>query len=195
MHTSYIKAATKKDQFPELEAAEFAFVGRSNSGKSSLLNCLTNNSKLARTSSTPGRTQMVHFFEWQKDIIFADLPGYGYNKASKSTEEKWNRLAGDYLTRQNLAGVLYLTDVRRGFGENELEHMSQIGRHVDLFVVLTKIDKCNQKEMAKQKLRSKKDFDRNIQEHRVFALSNQSKKGIPQLRLAIEESARLFNEG
>ena len=183
METTYIKAATKKDQFPDFPEPEFAFVGRSNSGKSSLLNCLTNHQKAARTSSTPGRTQMVHFFRWQKNIILADLPGYGFSAASKSTEKSWNRLISDYFTRRNIKGILYLTDIRRGFDQYEIEFMKSFPTQFNLYLVLTKIDKCNQKELHKAKLKIVDQLEKSdLEPSSIFLISNLKKKGINELR-------------
>ena len=108
------------DKIPDLGLPEFAFVGRSNVGKSSLINALCNRSKLARTSSLPGRTRLINYFEINKEVMLVDLPGYGFAKASKIEQEKWQSLIGEYLMHnKNLKKVFVLLDIRHEPNEKD----------------------------------------------------------------------------
>lgn len=148
MQAEYIASAAKPDQFPPESLPEFAFLGRSNVGKSSLLNRLVEKEGLAFTSSTPGRTQAIHFFEVESALYLVDLPGYGYARVPASISAEWKGLVEDYLQRrQSLALCLLLLDARRGWMEKDLE----LKRWLEFYgrpylVVATKVDKLNQKE-------------------------------------------------
>ena len=105
--------AVKYEQYPSKDIPEIALVGRSNVGKSSLINCLTNRKNLARTSSTPGKTATINFYDIDKTLIFVDLPGYGFAKVSKNEKEKWGRMIEEYLNeREELVQVVLLVDMR-----------------------------------------------------------------------------------
>jgi GTP-binding protein len=139
-------------QLPPGELPEVAFLGRSNVGKSSLINALLGRRKLVRTSSKPGCTRALNFFLINGCWHFVDLPGFGYAAVSKSLKEEWGRLAMDYLThRENLAAVVLLQDGRRLPGPEELflwEHFRL--RNLPLIPVLTKADKLKQGERSRQ---------------------------------------------
>ena len=125
--------------------AEIAFAGRSNAGKSSAINRLTRKNRLAFTSKTPGRTQLINFFELDADTYLVDLPGYGYAKVSHSMKEEWQRHLGEYLQgRQSLRGLILLMDIRHpltDFDQNMLAWAAE--RHLAVHCVLTKADKLN----------------------------------------------------
>ena len=132
---------------------EFAFVGRSNVGKSSLINALTRNSKLAKTSSTPGKTKLINYFEINKgDFHIVDLPGYGYHKASKEDEKKWVTLLENYfLKSQNLKCVFVLVDIRHDVSPLDLMMIQfLVYNRLPFVVVLTKCDKLTRNEQRKQ---------------------------------------------
>lgn len=132
---------------------EIAFVGRSNVGKSSLINALTNNGKLAKTSSTPGKTKFVNYFKINDGQFYiVDLPGYGYHKASKSAEEKWTRLIESYfLKSQNLKCVFVLVDSRHDVSPLDLVMINfLVANRLPFVVVLTKADKLSKNEQNKQ---------------------------------------------
>ena len=95
--SEYIISATKKSNFPNLNFPQFAFLGRSNVGKSSFINALANNKKIAKTSNTPGKTRLINFFNFSDRFIVADLPGYGYAKVSKEAQAKWQKYLEEYL--------------------------------------------------------------------------------------------------
>jgi GTP-binding protein len=130
---------------------EVAFAGRSNVGKSSAINRLLGRRGLARTSSTPGRTQQLNFFGINELLVLVDLPGYGYAKVSKAAREAWRPLVESYLsTRGVLAGVILIVDVRRGLEEEEFQLLDFLATlAVPALVLATKIDKLNRGEQAK----------------------------------------------
>lgn len=133
----------KADQFPEPNLPEFAFVGRSNVGKSSLLNSLISRKNLARTSGHPGKTQTINFFEVNDSIRLVDLPGYGYAKVSKDLRSKWGKMIEDYIMkRENLKAVIQLIDFRHPPTEDDiLMFQWLIHNEKELIVVATKSDK------------------------------------------------------
>ncbi len=144
---TFLTAASEPHQFPRSTLPEFAFAGRSNVGKSSLLNMLVGKHRLARTSNTPGRTRILFWFEVtpQKGppVIFVDLPGYGYAKVPKAMRESWRPLIEAYLTsRETLRTVFVLIDIRRGAQREERELLEWFaGEGVEAVVVVTKADK------------------------------------------------------
>jgi GTP-binding protein len=193
MDSNYLTSAQKPDQLPSYEAPEVAFVGRSNSGKSTLLNTLLERKSLARTSSTPGRTQMIHFFSLhsgkEKDMIFADLPGYGYHKASSQISKYWDSLMEAYFKRSNLKYVLFLRDVRRKFDLFETDFIKLIAQHTQVVIVLTKSDKCTQKELSQLSNHALEELTKaHVAPGGVFCISSLNKKGILDLSQFIFET-------
>lgn len=144
----FLVSATRPEQFPEAGLPEVAFIGRSNVGKSTLLNALTGQRNLAYSSSTPGRTQAVNFFRVEERFLFVDLPGYGYARAPKSIKDSWQQLIEDYLLqRERLALSVLLLDARRGWMESDLQLKEWLEHHQRSYlVVATKVDKLNQRE-------------------------------------------------
>ncbi|MBT3145784.1 ribosome biogenesis GTP-binding protein YihA/YsxC [Neptunomonas phycophila] len=140
----FLISANKLNQCPEDSGAEVAFAGRSNAGKSSAINALTNNSKLARTSKTPGRTQLINFFQLnQPDLRLVDLPGYGYAKVPVSMKEHWQKHLDQYLQeRMSLRGVVLVMDIRHPMKEfDEMMVRWCQSTQIPLHVLLTKSDK------------------------------------------------------
>lgn len=139
----FLTSAQRLDQCPEDEGVEVAFAGRSNAGKSSAINRLTDQKNLARTSKTPGRTQLLNFFQLDEHRRLVDLPGYGYAKVDKATRNRWQRHLDDYLTRrQSLRGLVLLVDIRhplKPFDMMMLDWAAEAGMPVH--VMLTKMDK------------------------------------------------------
>lgn len=188
----FIAGATTIQALPPMDAPEVAFAGRSNVGKSSLINALTNRKTLARTSQTPGRTQQLNFFDLGGRIRLVDLPGYGYAKASKADIKAWTSLTLAFLKgRQTLRRAFLLIDGRRGIGEADHEIMGIFdAKAVSWAVVLTKIDKLNDKEI----LDVIKACEAIAAKHvaawpSIFATSAQKTEGIPELRAHITELA------
>ncbi|MGQ0429398.1 MAG: ribosome biogenesis GTP-binding protein YihA/YsxC [Gammaproteobacteria bacterium] len=144
----FLKSADSADGFGDDTGAEVAFAGRSNSGKSSAINAIIGRRDLARTSRTPGRTQLVNLFELVPGRRIVDLPGYGYAKVPPAMREHWRRLMDDYFrSRESLAGLVIVVDARRGFGESD-EAMLRYAeaRGVPVRVLLTKADKLGRSE-------------------------------------------------
>jgi GTP-binding protein len=142
--------ASSADNLPPVTLPEVAFVGRSNVGKSSLINALTGRKALARVSNTPGRTREINFFNLGQKLTLVDLPGYGYAKASKTLAAEWQRMIFAYLQgRASLKRVALLIDARRGVGEVDREVMKLLDRAaVSYILVLTKLDQLGAGEAA-----------------------------------------------
>jgi GTP-binding protein len=144
----FLKSADSAAAFGDDSGAEIAFAGRSNSGKSSALNAIMRRNDLARTSKTPGRTQLVNLFEIEPGRRLADLPGYGFARVPPAMRAEWRRLMEAYFThRESLAGLMIVVDTRRGFGESDgtmLEYAE--ARGCDVHVLLTKADKLGRNE-------------------------------------------------
>jgi len=147
----FVGAAAKPGAYPKLSHPEIAFAGRSNVGKSSLINRLLNR-KIARTSSTPGRTQQLNFFSINQKLTFVDLPGYGYARVSKQERQQWQRLIEDYLVNApNLRGVVIIVDIRRGPETEEAALCDFLTHHNRAFVlVATKCDKLKRGQLPSQ---------------------------------------------
>lgn len=151
MKAEFVKSAVHPDQFPENGLPEIAFLGRSNVGKSSLLNCLVGSSGLAFTSSKPGCTQVINFFRVDGGFTFVDLPGYGYARVPLEIKAQWKRLVEQYLLhREALAICFLILDARRGWMEKDLELKNWLEFHGRRYTVIaTKTDKLKtQKERA-----------------------------------------------
>ncbi len=175
--------------FPDEGLPEIAFLGRSNVGKSSLLNRLLKRKNLARTSSTPGKTRLLHFYRVrgaERSLLFVDLPGYGYAQVSKGERLKWKRLIETYLeVREALVGAVLLHDVRRDVTDDEVDLLSWLDEQgVPSVLALTKTDKLkpNARTQRLKKLRS----EVAIVASRVVATSATSGDGIPQLWEALD---------
>lgn len=149
--SEFIISAVKPAQYPDDNRVEYAFVGRSNVGKSSLINTLTNRRKLVKVSGTPGKTRLINFFLINNSFYFVDLPGYGYAKVSKTEQAKWGKMMEDYLVRRpQLQKVALLVDVRHKPTKDDIlmyEWIKHFGYEV--VIVATKKDKLNRAELIK----------------------------------------------
>lgn len=141
----------KFEQFPETGYPEVAFAGRSNVGKSSLINGLINRKALARTSGQPGKTQTINFYNVEEALYFVDLPGYGYARSSKANRESWGKMVEYYLNRRETLGmILLLVDIRHKPNENDLMMMDYIRNSgMEPLVVATKADKVKRSQLKK----------------------------------------------
>lgn len=151
-NTIFIKSAVKPADYPPPSLPEIAFAGRSNVGKSSLINVLVERKGLVRTSSTPGRTQLINFFEVNGCLNLVDLPGYGYARVPLEVKRQWGPMMERYLAgRETLCGVVLILDIRRTPSDGDLQMLDWLrayGRRP--IIVLTKVDKLTKNERARQ---------------------------------------------
>ena len=192
---NFIMGVREEADLPQSELPEIAFAGRSNAGKSTLLNALTNRRTLARTSNTPGRTREVNFFSVGKYLMLVDLPGYGYARAPKSEISRWNRLIEDYLRgRSNLRRVCLLVDARRAIGDPDRKVMKLLDQAaVGYQVILTKIDKEKTATLIKGRAAIELELKQHGAAHpEIIGTSAVKYLGLEKLRAAI---ATLAEEG
>jgi GTP-binding protein len=182
----FVTSAVKPNQYPEGSPPEIAFAGRSNSGKSSLINTLVNQKRLARTSSEPGRTQLLNFFLINNSISFVDLPGYGYAKVPEAVRLKWKPMVETYLSgRSNLRALVLVMDIRRIPGPQELELISWVKPFgIACIPVMSKCDKLSNNEQIKQQAAAVKALGPSGKDLLVF--SAKTRKGKEALWAAIE---------
>ena len=184
----FVMGVRTEVDLPPMELPEVAFAGRSNVGKSSLLNALTNRRTLARTSNTPGRTREVNFFRLGGRLMLVDLPGYGYARAGKEEIARWNELIGDYLRgRGNLLRVYLLIDARRGIGAPDRKVMELLDKAAVVYqVVLTKIDKVKHGPLGKVQAATETELKRHGAAYpEILATSSKNKIGLELLRATV----------
>lgn len=177
----------RQDQYPEDNLKEIAFAGRSNVGKSSLLNLLTNRKKLAKVSGSPGKTRTINFYRINDAFRIVDLPGYGYAKVSKSISESWGAMMETYLeNRRGLIKVVQLVDIRHAPSRQDIEMYSYL-RHfgLDGIVVATKADKVSRNELQKS-IRLIRTTLKLSQEDKVIPVSSLKKTGHQELLAEME---------
>ncbi|CTQ62011.1 MAG: ribosome biogenesis GTP-binding protein YihA/YsxC [Roseibium album] len=182
----FLTSVTDMSNLPDAAGTEIAFAGRSNVGKSSLINALTGRKGLARTSSTPGRTQMLNFFiAPDTPLTIVDMPGYGYAQAPKELVEAWTQLVFSYLRgRPNLRRVILLIDSRHGIKKNDLEAMDLLDKAAVVYqVVLTKSDKIKPTQLARLISDTQALLAKRIAAHPlIVATSSEKNLGIDELR-------------
>jgi GTP-binding protein len=152
MEVSFLKSAIRPEHFPPSDRPEIAFAGRSNVGKSSLINRLVNSRKLARTSSRPGRTRSINFFSVGKTLYLTDLPGYGYAGVPLNVRRDWKKLVEAYLKKRvNLKAVVVIMDIRRNPGQGDLDLLNWLKAfQIKSIIVLTKVDKLSKSGVNRQ---------------------------------------------
>ncbi len=187
-----VAVAVKKNQYPEDDKKEIAFAGRSNVGKSSLLNLLVNRKNLARVSGSPGKTRTINFYEINDEFRIVDLPGYGYAKVSKSVTENWGDMIEAYLAgRQGLIKVVQLVDIRHTPSAQDVQMYEWLKHYgFDGVVVATKSDKISRNEMMKSIGEIRKTLGLSP-EDKVIPVSSLKRTGYDKL---MEELDRLLEE-
>ena len=175
--SEFITSAVKPSQYPVTDLPEIAFAGRSNVGKSSLINGLINRKRLVKTSSTPGRTQLVNFFMINSAFVFVDLPGYGYAKVPISVKKTWGPMIETYLsTRETLQGVVLIMDLRRTPGLEELKFIDWLNHYdIPVIFVLTKADKLSKTKQIKQVIAISKTL--SIDKNSLILFSTKTRLG------------------
>jgi len=190
----FATAASIDSSLPPPTVSEIAFAGRSNVGKSSLINALTSRKGLARASNTPGRTQQINFFDLGGAIFLVDLPGYGYAVASKEKVHAWNEMVRSYLrTRSTLKRVCVLIDSRRGLKDIDLETMAMLDKaNVPYVIVLTKSDKPKSAELAEVVTATNDELKNHpCALPQAYLTSADKKTGIAELRALLATGLRL----
>lgn len=187
INAKFIKSAEKKSDFILDNLPQIAVVGRSNVGKSSLINLLTNNKKMAKTSSTPGRTRLVNYFNIDNKFYIVDLPGYGYAKASKNMTNAWDNVMNDYfIDNDNLKLVFVLLDCRHNPSALDIQMVNYLAENeIPAILILTKVDKLSKSELNKNianisnLLRYNKDM--------IIPTSSEKKIGVSQIEKILDE--------
>ncbi len=186
----FLQSASKLNNCPPDNGVEIAFAGRSNAGKSSAINAITNNRKLARTSKTPGRTQLINFFSLsQPGIRLVDLPGYGFAKVSLDLKEDWGKHLDDYLrNRESLAGLVLIMDIRKpltDFDHMLLDWTSQVG--MPTLILLTKADKLKRGPAKQVVFQVRKQLSEHSALVDVLLLSSLKKEGVDAVETALNQ--------
>jgi GTP-binding protein len=188
-----VAVAVKKNQYPEDNKKEIAFAGRSNVGKSSLLNLLVNRKNLARVSGSPGKTRTINFYEINDEFRIVDLPGYGYAKVSKSVTENWGDMIEAYLKdRQGLLKVVQLVDIRHTPSAQDVQMYEWLKHYgFDGIVAATKSDKISRNEMAKSIADIRKTLGLSP-EDKVIPVSSLKRTGYDKLMEELDHLLKVF---
>lgn len=186
----FIKSAVKPDQYPPHDLPEIAFIGRSNVGKSSLLNTLVNKKNLARISNTPGRTQLINFFNVDDRLCFVDLPGYGYAKVPQAIKEQWQPMIEAYLIQsEHLRSVVLIVDSRHKPTKQDLMMRDWLlSYQIPAIIVVTKIDKIPKSKRQRQ-IKIVKDTFTLQPAEQVFPFSALTREGFKPIWKAIWQAA------
>jgi len=189
---TFMLSAVSLDTLPPARLPEICFAGRSNVGKSSLINALTNRKGLARASNTPGRTRELNYFNIDERLFIVDLPGYGYAKASKSDIVRWTKLTREFLFgRASLRRVFLLIDSRHGTKENDIELMNMLDETAVTYqIVLTKIDKIKKSEIDEVYIKTAALIAKRPAAYpNIILTSSEKKNGLDELRSTIANIA------
>ena len=159
-NAKFIISAEKLSQCPDFVLPEFPLLGRSNVGKSSFINTLANNKKLAKTSNTPGKTRLINFFNFSEEFMIADLPGYGYAKVSKEAQARWQKYLEEYLfNRTQIKSLIQFVDARHEVQKNDIQMREWVEAYnLPIFTVVTKIDYIQRSKISKVVADVKKVF-------------------------------------
>ena len=178
----------KFEQYPSDNKPEIAFAGKSNVGKSTLINAMLNRKALARTSSQPGKTRTINFYNVNDEIYVVDLPGYGYAKASKTEIQKWGNMIESYLKkRQCLVGIILLIDIRHEPGKNDIMMYDWLKHYgYNIIIAATKSDKLNRSQIPKHLSVIKKTLGLSEQD-KLIAFSGTAKTGVSELWSEIDK--------
>ncbi len=193
----YLKSSARTDQCPKPDKPEFAFIGRSNVGKSSLINMLTGYGGLAKVSARPGKTQLINHFTINESWYLVDLPGYGYAKVSKDKRAEFDRMISHYITtRPNLMNVFVLMDIRIPPQESDMKFISKLGEKGIVFsIVFTKCDKLGTTTLNKNFELYKKRLLQDWEELPLHFLSSaEEKTGRKEILKFISETIKLYNQ-
>ena len=193
---TFLKSSTHIKDYPSANLPEYAIIGRSNVGKSSLINMLAGRKKLAHTSSTPGRTRTLNFFLINENWLLVDLPGYGYAKTSKKNRKAWFNFTEQYLlNRENLMCVIALIDIRIPPQPIDMEFLNWLGKSEIPFVIgLTKSDKLNKEELEINITALVAELEKDWSEiPEYFITSAKNKIGKEELLSFIHETNQLFS--
>ncbi|WP_026942410.1 ribosome biogenesis GTP-binding protein YihA/YsxC [Hellea balneolensis] len=185
---TFMLSAVSLDTLPPARLPEICFAGRSNVGKSSLINALTNRKGLARASNTPGRTRELNYFNVDERLFVVDLPGYGYAKASKSDIARWTKLTREFLFgRASLRRVFLLIDSRHGIKDSDLELMGMLDETAVTYqIIMTKVDKLKKGELDKVLTKTLKAIaKRPAAFPKIICTSSEKKHGLDDLRAEI----------
>lgn len=190
----FVTSAPSLKETPEWDLPEIAMVGRSNVGKSSLINTLVNRKKLAQTSNTPGKTRLMNFYNINNAFALVDLPGYGYAKVSKTMQAQWQKHFQKYLQkRPNLAMVIQLIDARHGPQDSDEQMLAWLEQHdIPVVLVLTKMDKISRNDLGKHVQQAAKTL--RLQPDQIFTFSAQTGWGKDALLTFIGEYLKTVAE-
>ncbi|MCP4673039.1 MAG: YihA family ribosome biogenesis GTP-binding protein [Desulfobacula sp.] len=192
-NVEFVKSAVKPSHYPEYDIPEIAFAGRSNVGKSSLINTLIQRKDMVKTSSKPGCTQLINFFIINETLSFVDLPGYGYAKVSKKIRAQWQPMVEQYLSeRRNLYGLILLIDIRRDPKQEEFDLIEWLkANKMPFLVILTKSDKISKTKQNKRILAICSKLQR--EKNGVILFSAKTKKGRDTILEEIENLIEWYN--
>ena len=187
-NVSLAAVGVKMSQYPDDGKPEIAFAGKSNVGKSTLINAMIGRKALARTSSQPGKTRTINFYNVEDILYFVDLPGYGYAKAPRTKNEKWGKMIEEYLNkRETLRGIVMLVDIRHEPGENDRLMYDWLKHYgYDIIIAATKKDKIKRSQIQKQ-LSLIKNTLKLAPEDRLIAFSGETKDGVEELWEELEK--------
>lgn len=186
-NVTFILSAPSKKYWPIDDVKEICFIGKSNVGKSSLLNALTNNNKMARVSSTPGCTKLINFFDVDNKYRLVDAPGYGYHKNSMEADRLFSKMMNEYIKeRDNVEAFVLLLDSRHKLSEDDINCFNTlIESNKEIIIVATKADKLNQKMRSEYK-KNIVDVFKEVGDIKIFLTSSQNKTNIEELVNYIE---------